>query len=394
MTKSAASFGSEKAEDVEHIGRIPVRNIWLLMLYASDLFRHIDRHKRVSVEENPDDIPDLVAEILAREVGLRLKRNQSLGYEPRKAVLRRVRGRIDLLSTERHRLLDRGMVACRFNEMTVDTPRNRFVRAALEQIARITLRKSKNLARRCRVLALKLKRIGITGEKPERGEVSINRFGSHDVEDQKMVHAAHLAFNLGLPTESAGTKLLLLPEREVFWIRKLYEKGVAGFYKEVLLEKGWTVIPGRRLYWSREGETSGIRGILPSMQTDIVLDNRNEKRRVVVDTKFTSIVIQGWHGRDETLNSEYMYQIYAYLKSQTGLGDHLADKAEGLLLHPSVGDMVNETVIIQGHQIRFATVDLSANTKEIRRQLLDVVLKPADFSRAAMSPSSTRFAVL
>ena len=385
MTKPAASFGSEKPEDVEHIGRIPVRNIWLLMLYASDLFRHIDRHKRVSVEENPDDIPDLVAEILAREVGLRLKRNLSLGYKPRKAVLRRVRGRINLLSTERHRLLDRGMIACRFNEMTVDTPRNRFVRAALEQIARIkTLRK--NLARRCRVLALKLKRMGVTGEKPGRGEISVNRFGRHDAEDQKMVHAAHLAFNLGLPTESAGTKLLLLPNREIRWVRKLYEKGVAGFYKTVLSEKGWTVEAGKFINWLPERKTSGIDRILPSMRTDIVLDNRNEKRRVVVDTKFNSIITRGWY-RDETMRSAYMYQIYAYLKSQKGRGDHLADKAEGLLLHPSVGDMVNETVIIQGHQIRFATVDLSANTEEIRRQLCEVVLEPADFSRATMSPS-------
>ena len=392
MPKSAASFGSEKAEDVEHIGRIPVRNIWLLMLYASDLFRHIDRHKRVSVEENPDDIPDLVAEILAREVSLRLKRNMSLGYKPRKAVLRRVRGRIDLLSTERHRLLERGMIACRFNEMTVNTPRNRFVRAALEQIARIrTLRK--DLARRCRVLALKLKKMGVTGEKPGRGEVSVNRFGRHDMEDQKMVHAAHLAFNLGLPTESAGTKLLVLPEREVSWIRKLYEKGVAGFYGTVLSEKGWTVEAGIFIKWLPERKTSGIDRILPSMQTDIVLDHRDKKRRIIIDTKFNSIITRGWY-RDETMRSAYMYQIYAYLKSQKGRGDHLADKAEGLLLHPSVGDMVNETVIIQGHQIRFATVDLSANTKEIRRQLLDVVLKPADFSRAAMSPSLTRFAVL
>ena len=278
------------------------------------------------------------------------------------------------------------MIACRFNEMTVDTPRNRFVRAALEQIARIkTLRK--DLVRRCRVLALKLKRMGVTGEKPGRGEVSVNRFGHHDAEDQKMVHAAHLAFNLGLPTESAGTKLLLLPNREISWVRKLYEKGVAGFYETVLSEKGWTVNAGRRrLYWSREGETSGISGILPSMQIDIVLDHRDKKRRIIIDTKFNSIITRGWY-RDKTMRSAYMYQIYAYLKSQKGRGDHLADKAEGLLLHPSVGDMVNETVIIQGHQIRFATVDLSANTEEIRRQLLDVVLKPADFSRAAMSLS-------
>lgn len=47
-----------------HIGRIPVRNLWLLMLYASELFRQLDRGK-IAIEENPDDIPDLVAELLA-----------------------------------------------------------------------------------------------------------------------------------------------------------------------------------------------------------------------------------------------------------------------------------------------------------------------------------------
>ena len=376
MTNSATSLVSEKPENVEHIGRIPVRNLWLLMLYASDLFRHMERYKRVSVEEKPDDIPELVAEILSREVELRLKRNISVGYKSRKAVLRRIRGRIDLLNTERHRLVDRGMIACRFNEMTVDTPRNRFVRAALERIAGIVTRR-KDLARRCRVLSLRLKRIGVTGEKPGRGEVSVDRFGRHDAADQKMVHAAHLAFNLALPTESAGTKLLVLPDREISWVRKLYEKGVAGFYRTVLSQKGWTVEAGKFIDWSPERKTSGINKILPSMRTDIVLDNRDEKRRVVVDTKFNSVVTRGWY-RDETLRSAYMYQIYAYLKSQKGRGDHLADKAEGLLLHPSVGDTVNESVVIQGHEIRFATVDLSADTKEIRRQLLEV-LEPADF---------------
>ena len=46
------------------IGRIPVRNLWLLMLYASDLFRTRGIGK-VGLEDSPDDLPDLVAEILA-----------------------------------------------------------------------------------------------------------------------------------------------------------------------------------------------------------------------------------------------------------------------------------------------------------------------------------------
>jgi 5-methylcytosine-specific restriction enzyme subunit McrC len=35
--------------------------------------------------------------------------------------------------------------------------------------------------------------------------------------------------------------------------------------------------------------------------------------------------------------------------------------------------MLNEAVMLQGHEIRFATVDLGATAKEIRKQLLQVV---------------------
>jgi 5-methylcytosine-specific restriction enzyme subunit McrC len=105
------------------------------------------------------------------------------------------------------------------------------------------------------------------------------------------------------------------------------------------------------------------------MRTDIVLDHAASARRIVIDTKFTSIVTAGWY-REETLRSGYVYQIYAYLRSQVGQGDGLADSATGMLLHPSVGDVVDETVVIQGQSIRFATVDLAATPVEIRSQLL------------------------
>ena len=177
-----------------------------------------------------------------------------------------------------------------------------------------------------------------------------------------MVAAAHLAFNLALPTEAAGAKQLSLPDREITWIRKLYEKGIAGFDDVVLSKNGWQI----------ESKSLGIDKILPSMRTDIILDHSDAGRRIVIDTKFNSVVTRGWY-REETLRSGYVYQIYAYLRSQEGNGDLLAENASGLLLHPSVGDMVNEAVVIQNHEIRFATVDLGGTAKEIREQLLQVL---------------------
>jgi 5-methylcytosine-specific restriction enzyme subunit McrC len=187
-----------------------------------------------------------------------------------------------------------------------------------------------------------------------------------------MIAAAKLAFDLALPVEAAGSNLLLQPDREVTWVRQLFEKAVGGFYDVVLRPQGWRVERGTKLGWQIERRTSGIDSILPGMRTDVILENDSLERRVVIDTKFTSIVTKGWH-RDETLRSGYVYQIYAYLRSQVGGGSPYADRAAGLLLHPSVGEAVDEAVVIQGHNIRFATVDLAKSAAEIRIQLLDKV---------------------
>jgi 5-methylcytosine-specific restriction enzyme subunit McrC len=183
------------------------------------------------------------------------------------------------------------------------------------------------------------------------------------------VAAAKLAIDLALPTEVAGTNVLTLPDREVTWVRRLFEKAVGGFYDVVLQPQGWRVRCGGTLSWQIEQKTSGIDKILPTMRTDVMLDHALSGRRIVIDTKFTSIVTSGWY-REETLRSGYVYQIYAYLRSQVGRGDALADSASGLLLHPSAGDSVDQTVVIQGHSIRFATVDLTAASADIRAQLL------------------------
>ncbi len=112
-----------------------------------------------------------------------------------------------------------------------------------------------------------------------------------------------------------------------------------------------------------------IDAILPAMRTDVILEYAPTNQRIIIDTKFTTILAKGWYS-DATLKSGYLYQIYAYLRSQVDRGDSMADKALGMLLLPSAGDSVDETVVIQGHKIRFATVDLTAPAREIRSRLL------------------------
>lgn len=365
---AGAAMDAEPPTTPGYIGRIPVRNLWLLMLYASDLFPQIG-HDKISVEDNPDDIPDLVAKILAVAVEERLNRNLSSGFRQREAELSRVRGRIDLLTTERHQLLARGKVACQFEELTINTPRNRYALAALEVIAAAVRQPA--LSHRCRKLANTFKRLGVSGIRPTRAEVSTDRFGRHDAKDRFMMAAARLALDIALPTEDDGGEYLATPDRDEMWARRLFEKAIADFYDVVLSSSGWQVYAGKTLSWQISHKTVGIDAIFPAMRTDVVLDHVGNGRRIVIDTKFTSILTKGWY-REASLRSGYVYQIYAYLLSQMGRGDVLADHASGLLLHPSIGEMIDETVFIQGHAIRFATIDLTAPAADIRSQLLRI----------------------
>ncbi len=353
---------------------IPVRNIWWLMLCASDLGKAA-APALLAAEDLPEEIPDLVAEILARAVEERQRRQLSTAFRHREAVLSRVRGHIDHLATARRQLLAQGRIACRFEELTVDNPRNRVVRAALESVARLV--RKPELAHRCRGLAHGLHRQGVVGEAPSRRQISVERCGLHDQADQAMLAAARLAMDLALPTEEAGPHALLDPQRCVHWLRRLYEKAIGGFYRLHLHQSEWVVSTGRPLSWPLQEATSGIAQVFPSMRTDIVIDHRERPQRLVIDTKFTGVFARGWY-RDQTLRAGYVYQLYAYLRSQEGREDPAApwaDSAAGLLLHPAIDTEVDESVNIQGHRLRFATVDLTASHADLRARLLQLAIQ-------------------
>jgi len=346
---------------------IPIRNLWLLMFYASEL-RHLGE-QRAGTEKTPDQLPDLVAEVLCHYVVRRLRKNLSRSYQARQEVLSRVRGRIDLHKTTANRLLERGQVACEFEELTLNSPRNCYVRSALAHLAGLVA--DQKLKKTCRMLSSQLLQLGVTGPVPTRAQILNERFGRHDAQDRPMVIAARLAFDLKMPTEQAEEHLLLKPNDDAHWLRRLFEKAVAGFYQVTLEPRGWRVRSSQKHQWPTEDATAGLAAILPGMETDIVLEQPDQGRRIIIDTKFTAVLKAGQY--DVTrLKSGYLYQLYAYLRTQEGR-DSMADRAEGMLLHPAIDFDLDEAVTIQGHRMRFSTVNLAGSTAEIRWTLLQRV---------------------
>jgi len=345
--------------------QIPIRNLWLLQFFASELFR-ANGYGSVSAEDAPDDLPGLVARILADEAAQRLHRGLSVGFRLVSRNERRVKGRINHLATERHQLLSRGQVSCTFDEIVTDIPANRLVRAALERAAVLIPREP-----RYRSLARQMEAAGVRGPCPRLSEVPHLRQQRLLQRDRTMLAAAELLLTFAIPTTDEGDRHLPLPADNDGYLRRLFEHAAYAIYRHRLTPDGWKVKHGPTQHWDVSALSAGMPEVLPSMQLDIVLEHpdpdRNGPRRIVVDTKFTSVTTAGYY-REETLKSGYLYQIYAYLMSQSATEG--AHPSEGLMLHPVVNGHFDEEVVIQGRRIRFATVDLTAEGRRIVKEFL------------------------
>lgn len=360
--------------------KIPVRNVWLLMVYASELFQHDSTLQSAGVEENPDELVHVVAEILVSAVERRLRRNLGRDYRGHNAVLTRVRGRIDVLHTESAMLLAQGRVACRFDELTVDNPRNRLLLTALGQVARgvaapATGRHRDELRRRARALATQLTQYGVSPAPMDRRSAAEVVLGRNDVQDREAVDAAKLLLDMTILTEEADLRMSRTPLRDAQKFRALYEKAVRGFYRAVLTPE-WSVKSGNtRRSWPTDACSPGIHAVLPSMNTDIELERGN--RRIIVETKFTEALKPSRSYGEEPgkpyLASKHLYQLYAYVQSQHH-ADALGPTAEGVLLYPTVTQHLDEWALMHGHRFRFLSVDLAGPTSDIRQRLLDVAL--------------------
>ena len=359
------NVGSQPATSLGY-GKIRVRNVWLLFLYAHDLARFHDRFN-AEIEDSPD-FRCLVARLLCHAVENRLRRNLSYSYRRREDILKRVRGRIDLLKTAAGELLSRGEIACRFDELTIDTPRNRLVCAALDTLGRRL--DDRTLAHRSRTLARTLERAGVSDVMPSRAEMTSEQFARHESGDRLMVSLARAVFDLILPTEQEGARTLLEAERDDVAFRKLFEKAVGNFFAaELSQQEGWRVDQSKTIHWPVGTASSGIHAYLPEMITDIVLENKREGRRVIVDTKFTNILTKARYGDGHRFKTDHIYQLYGYLRSQERASDPHSLSAEGMLLYPAVGIDVDEAAEIQGHIVRFVTIDLAAETQTVIENL-------------------------
>ncbi len=346
-----------------------MRNAWLLLLYAWDLAVYADRFD--SEMDDATSLLGLLARVLHDATQPLLRRQLGRSFRQHTQEIEGVRGRIDLVATARLVARQTSRTRCTYNQLTVDTPRNRLLKATLARLARDPRlthpsrpQKEKKIRQDLRQLVREMK--DVTLAPVDFSVLSSLQLGRNDREYRLPLKICELVHRLQMPSEDSGDHAWMALQRDEIKFHDLFERFSRNYLRVHF--PGWDVA-SKRLTWPVEEDASLL---MPTMQTDISLSDRATGYRIVVDTKFYQHTLSTHHRGTGRFHSQHLYQLYTYLRTQEERSDHHR-RSTGVLLYPRVDQMLDERSVVQGHMMRVMTVNLAAAWSDIEAQMRNVV---------------------
>lgn len=263
--------------------KIPVRNAWYLLLYAWDMAQWRGRWPAIA-EESPK-LLGLLARILSAATHDLLKRQLGRAHTIHRETIRGIRGRVDFAASLKQLAFEKAAAHCVFPELSIDTPKNRILRATLHRLASDPRLKHINPIEEAG-LRHELRNLVRTMEGIPLVPISLTDFsrlqlGRNDRSYAVPLNICALVRRLEMPTEDVGDHVLVALLRDDITFHLLFERFVRNFYRLNL--KDHDVGP-ETLYWHDELGCP----LVPSMQTDISIVERNPPyRRLIIDTKYS-----------------------------------------------------------------------------------------------------------
>ena len=347
---------------------IPIRNLWHMLVYAWNELPASSPVSPGEVEAAPT-LDVLFALVLIRSMQQRMRTGLGRAYVSEAKTLRGVRGRINFPDSLKNHSFEKGEANCDFQQYSANEPRNQIILSSMSrliQAGEFGPNQAGADAIRHRLRRLIRSLDGIEPIELTPALVARQLSIQNDRDYRLMLSICEMILQRQMPLEEQGIHPLSGIDRDALILYRIYERFVASFYRMKL--KGWQVTAQKRLDWHAEG----LNDHLPSMVPDLVLQEPESRRMIVLDTKFTagSLVENQWS--KPIYNSSHLYQLYAYLRSQ----EHLSEAhrtAHGILLYPSAQHSFSETVQLQEHVIHLECVDLAASWQDVELKLLGII---------------------
>ena len=309
----------------------------LVRMLAVTLKLRVATGEITALETQRHDLLELLIRLFAVRLAVAVRRGLPRHYRQRAEDLKLMRGRLNVTRQLTRLAIRSDLLACRFDELSVDTPLNRVLKAAVAMLVGIT--RSAATARLLYELAARLEFVGDTPD-PLREPVRLDRTNT-------AYHELHRLARLFLARDWQSTAGGAAPGFAlVFAMNELFEEYIGRSVRRAVAP--WRVY----LQQSRHCAIDTPDGPLFRLKPDIVVETPDGP--MVLDTKWKRL-----DPGEKTLNidSPDIYQMHAYA--------HAYDAARLILVYPWRQEVIAQPGIarhwrIYGTQriLDIATVDV------------------------------------
>lgn len=346
------------------MNNISIENIYWMIAYA---FRNI-KDKNITQLSNEKflNIYDLFSVMMSREINRQVKRGLNKEYIEKQEETSSIKGKIILNDLMRNQYKKSSKVSCEFDDYSVNSYLNRIIKTACLYLLRSNKIKDKNKA-----IHLK-KSIVFFDEVEEINPLTIKwdliRYNRFNNSYKMLINISYMIIEGLLMSKKNGQ----FEYREYIddqKMHKLYEKFILEYYKYNYSNLNPSV---PQVEWNLDEENEYLY-LLPKMQTDITLYNKN--RTLIIDAKYYNNMYQNNTMFDkETFRSNNLYQIYTYVKNED---KNNTGNVSGMLMYIKTDE--NEKQFVEykmgNNKIIVCNLDLSNSFSNVENQLNDIADK-------------------
>lgn len=347
--------------------QIPVENIYYLLCYA---WNKLDEKDRVAVSiDDKTELLDLFAKVLINASKLLIKRGIDCNYIDYTQELAGVKGKLELSKTLKSNLLKNQKTICMFDEFVNNILLNQILVSTLYLLIRIK-GLDKTLKNELKPLLWRFSGIDqIELNAPLFKKIRFNRNNRfYDF----VMKVCLIIYENSFPSEEKGTYLFSDFTRDDNKMNQLFEGFVRNFYK--IEQKKFYAVKKETIKWLFTDTVPGSYQYLPQMETDITLENDNEK--IIIDAKFYRETMTVNYNK-EKIKSSNLYQLFSYLLNQQDQSKKTLN-AKGILLYPTIENEYDLQFKYNNHEIQIKTVNLNANWRNISARLKEIISSDDD----------------
>lgn len=312
-------------------------------------------YKKLATEEF-ENAGDLCAAILIRGISQQLKRGLGHEYIPETDTISSIRGKIEITDSIKSQSMIRNQMVCTYDEFSVNTEMNQIIKATVMLLLKSHITKARK--KELRKLMVYFGDVSTIDVRTINWSMNYNR---NNQTYRMLIAVCYLVVKGLLQSKSDGSVKMMdfFDEQRMC---HLYEKFILEYYRKHFPQ---TKPNASQIAWALD---DGIRNMLPTMQSDIMLSYNN--KTLIIDAKYYQHTTQLQYGV-HTLHSNNLYQIFTYVKNKAAEGTDVS----GMLLYAKTDEQIipDNEYHMSGNKISVKTLDLNLDFSDIAAQLNRIV---------------------